>query len=150
MAQGWRILEARSWHRGFPDERDAEDAGDDGGGPEGFGRRESSRAFGHRARPDAILGFEGSRGNSHRARLDATGIYPDRGIGASPMSGTLRMPGMMEVGRRASADAKARGRSVIGQGPMLHLDSRVRGGFLIEQGSMPQGPPPIVASGLPR
>jgi len=63
----------RSWHRGFPDEREAEGAGN---WREGFGRCESSRAFGHRARPDATLGFEGSRGNSHRARLDATAISP--------------------------------------------------------------------------
>ena len=111
----------RSWHRGFPDERDAEEAG---GWREGFGRCESLRAFVHRARPDATLGFEGSRGNSHRARLDATGISSARGIGASPMSGRLRMAG---VGGRASGDARACGRSFIGQGPMPHLDSRVRG-----------------------
>ena len=37
-----------------------------------------------------------------------------------------------------------------GKGPMPHLDFRIRGGILIEQGSMPQESPPLVASGLPR
>ena len=120
MAQGGRILEAL-WHRGFPDEREAEDAGGWAGGLRGTRERAGVRSSGK----GPMLHLDSRvRGESHRARLDATGISPACGIGASPMSGTPRRPG---VGGRASADARACGRSFIGQRPDATLgfeDSR--------------------------